>query len=84
MSKDDEFNPADDFGTNPLHVAAHKGYEKIFKIIFHFVDEKNPKDNEGMTPLHMAAVKGNEEICKMIIAEVREKKSKMQKWSNST
>jgi ankyrin repeat protein len=59
-------NPATNVGTTPLHLAAQRGHEEIFKAIFKEIKDKNPGDNHGWTPLHYAFSQGNLQLCQFI------------------
>ena len=39
-------NPKNNDGWTPLHTAAEKGHEGIYKMIMDEVQEKNPKSND--------------------------------------
>ena len=51
-------NPANFFGTTPLHNAALAGKFDIFQFLFENAKNKNPIDHDGDTPLHKAAYGG--------------------------
>ena len=79
LDKDAELE--EPFGTSPLHLAAEKGYFKVFQMIIkrkNFYD-KNPADEDDWTPLHYAAKNGHLDICQLIMKYVKEKNPKNKK-----
>ena len=62
-------NPADEFGSTPLHLAAKKGHLSICELILENVEEKDPKsydDGYAKTPFDFAKSNGHSKICRLI------------------
>ena len=59
----------------PLHTAAKKGQNEVFKLLFHsvLVEDRNPSNTFGWTPLHFAAGKGNFEIVEFLMNNLEDK-----------
>ena len=51
------FNPKDNEGWTPLHLAAENGHSTTYKLIMEKLEIKNPRKRNGAkeTPLHIAA-----------------------------
>ena len=66
MENTDDKNPADSYGSTPLHDAAQYGHLDIVRFIVEIVDDKNPRDNDGKTPLDFARQYGHLEVVRLM------------------
>ena len=55
-------NVTNEHGLTPLHLAAYKGYEKIFQLLVKAEADVNVTDEYGFTPLYYAAMYGHADI----------------------
>jgi len=60
---------ADDpeFGTTALHLAAHKGYTAVTRLLLHRHADVNAVDAHGVTPLMLAACGGHTEVADALL-----------------
>ena len=54
LGKSENKNPANFHGETLMHLAAKKGYSKLFLKLFKDAEDKHPADVFGQTPLHCA------------------------------
>ena len=52
-------NPANQWGTTPLHWAARYGRVDICRLLLDHVENKHPRNNDGETPLALAQKRGH-------------------------
>ena len=55
-------NVTNKYGLTPLHLAAYKGYEKIFQLLVKAEADVNVTNEFGLTPLYYAAMYGHADI----------------------
>ena len=72
---DKVYNPADNVGMTPLHLAAKSGHLSICKELLDNILDLNPKNEEGATPLHLAAAEGHLDICHLMLKLIRDDKN---------
>ena len=66
-------NPANQWGTTPLHWAAMCGHRDVCQLLLDHVEVKDPADQLGYTPLHLAACYGRVDICCLLLDHVENK-----------
>ena len=69
------FNPADNVGMTPLHLAAKSGHLSVCKELLINITDFNPKNEEGATPLHLAAAEGHLDICHLMLKVIKDDKN---------
>lgn len=60
------FNPEDNKGQTPFHLAAKNGHLEICQIIMANVEDKNPINHDGETPSQLAAYHGHFSVMELI------------------
>ena len=66
-------NPANQWGTTPLHWAAMCGHLDVCQLLLHHVEVKDPVNQYGETPLHLAAMCGHRDVCQLLLDHVEVK-----------
>lgn len=69
----EDFNPVDEEGQTPFHLAARHGHLEICRIIMANIVDKNPINHNGETPNLLAALHGHLSVVELITSALRKR-----------
>ena len=67
LDKGADPNQGDEFGSNPLHWAAHHGHKGVVQLLLDRGVDPNAQDENGYTTLHRAAASGHKEVVQLLL-----------------